>query len=80
MKLFQSPTSPYVRKVRVMIREKGLGGIEEIAVNPWDDPPDSCAPPALWAKCQHWSSTMAPFSTTARSSASIWTVSAVGRA
>ena len=40
MKLFQSPTSPYVRKVRVMIREKGLGGIEEIAVNPWDDPPE----------------------------------------
>ena len=40
MKLFQSPTSPYARKVRVMIREKGLSGIEEIAVNPWDDPPE----------------------------------------
>jgi glutathione S-transferase len=40
MKLFHAPTSPYARKVRVTIREKGLGDVEEIVVNPWEDPPE----------------------------------------
>lgn len=35
MKLFMSPTSPFVRKVRVVIRERGLADqVEEIAVVP----------------------------------------------
>ena len=40
MKLFYAPTSPYARKVRTFVREKGLSGVEEIAVNPWEDPPE----------------------------------------
>ncbi|WP_088347679.1 MULTISPECIES: glutathione S-transferase N-terminal domain-containing protein [Rhodomicrobium] len=39
MKLYHSPTSPYARKVRVVILEKALGGfIEEIAVDAYADP------------------------------------------
>jgi len=39
MKLFFSPTSPYVRKVRVVAMEKGLGDrIELVPANPWPDP------------------------------------------
>jgi glutathione S-transferase len=39
MKLFFSPTSPYVRKVRVVAIEKGLADrIELIPANPWPDP------------------------------------------
>ena len=38
MKLFHSPTSPYVRKVRVTVREKGLTGkVEDVAVNSMED-------------------------------------------
>lgn len=36
MKLILSPTSPYARKVRILIREKGLD-VEEIATVPFDD-------------------------------------------
>jgi len=39
MKLYSSPTSPYVRKVRVVAIEKGLSDrIELVAANPWPDP------------------------------------------
>ncbi len=39
MKLFFSPTSPYVRKVRVVALEKGLADrIELVPANPWPDP------------------------------------------
>jgi glutathione S-transferase len=41
MKLFYSPTSPYVRKVRVIVREKGMqAALEEVACNPYQDPPE----------------------------------------
>lgn len=44
MKLYMSGTSPYVRKVRVMAREKGLkDGIEEVLCNPFDDPAELSA-------------------------------------
>jgi len=43
MKLYYAPTSPYARKVRVAIAEKGLMGIEQIAVTPFDLPPDLLA-------------------------------------
>ena len=37
MKLFYSPTSPYARKVRIVIIEKGLqGSIEDVIVNPFE--------------------------------------------
>ncbi len=36
MKLIYSPTSPYARKVRILIHEKGLD-VEEIATVPFDD-------------------------------------------
>ncbi len=39
MKLLHSPTSPYVRKVRVVALEKGLSSrIELVPANPWPDP------------------------------------------
>jgi glutathione S-transferase len=39
MKLLYSPTSPYVRKVRVVAIEKGLADrIELVAAHPWPDP------------------------------------------
>ena len=39
MKLYHSPTSPYVRKVRVVAIEKGLSDrIELVAAVPWPDP------------------------------------------
>jgi glutathione S-transferase len=39
MKLYFSPTSPYVRKVRVVAIEKGLADrIELVPANPWPDP------------------------------------------
>lgn len=39
MKLIYANPSPYARKVRLTILEKGLTGIEPIAVNPFDLPP-----------------------------------------
>jgi len=39
MKLLHSPTSPYVRKVRVVALEKGLSSrIELVFAQPWPDP------------------------------------------
>ena len=39
MKLLQSPTSPYARKVRIVAIEKGLADrIELVAATPWPDP------------------------------------------
>ncbi len=39
MKLYYSPTSPYVRKVRVVAIEKGIADrIELVAASPWPDP------------------------------------------
>lgn len=39
MELFLSPTSPYARKVRVVLREKGLTDrVQETVVNPYRDP------------------------------------------
>ncbi len=41
MKLFFSPTSPYVRKVRIAAIELGLEDkIELILTNPWENPPE----------------------------------------
>ena len=41
MKLFYSSSSPFARKVRVVLREKGLAGrVEEIESNPFSDPAD----------------------------------------
>jgi len=41
MKLFFSPTSPYVRKVRIAAKELGLDDqIELISTNPWENPPE----------------------------------------
>jgi glutathione S-transferase len=39
MKLYSSSTSPYVRKVRVVVIEKGLADqVELVSANPWPDP------------------------------------------
>ncbi|MBN1379823.1 MAG: glutathione S-transferase N-terminal domain-containing protein [Gammaproteobacteria bacterium] len=44
MKLLFSPTSPYVRKVRIVAREKGLlGRISEVKSIPFDSPPELVA-------------------------------------
>ncbi len=44
MKLLYSPTSPYVRKVRVIAREKGLlEQISEVKAIPFDSPPELIA-------------------------------------
>jgi glutathione S-transferase len=41
MKLFYSPTSPYVRKVRIAAIELGLEEqIDLIVTNPWENPPE----------------------------------------
>lgn len=37
MKLIGSPTSPFVRKIRVLLIEKGYRDIEVEMHNPWDD-------------------------------------------
>jgi glutathione S-transferase len=38
MKLYWSAASPYARKCRILIRERGLKGIEEIVIDPFSDP------------------------------------------
>lgn len=44
MKLYVSPTSPYARKARVLLREKGLQDrVEEVFVNPHQDPAELLA-------------------------------------
>ncbi len=41
MQLYHATASPFARKVRVLVREKGLlGRVDEISVNPFADPPD----------------------------------------
>lgn len=47
MKLFYAPPSPFARKARVALRERGLTGIEEIPVNPFELPPSLVAVNAL---------------------------------
>jgi glutathione S-transferase len=43
MKLFYAIASPFARKVRVVIAEKQIAGIEEIHVSPFDLPPELVA-------------------------------------
>jgi len=44
MQLFVSPTSPYARKARIVLRERGLTGrVEEHAINPHHDPAELLA-------------------------------------
>lgn len=44
MKLFYSPTSPYVRKVMAVVITRGLeGGLELVPTNPHTSPPDLLA-------------------------------------
>lgn len=43
MKLFYSPTSPFARKVRVVMAERQLGEIELVTVSPFDLPPQLLA-------------------------------------
>lgn len=44
MQLYFSPTSPFARKVRAALIEKGLAaGVESIAVDPWASPQDLLA-------------------------------------
>lgn len=44
MKLYSSKTSPYSRKVRVVVQELGLGDrVEEIFTDPFDPPPEFLA-------------------------------------
>lgn len=43
MKLIGSPSSPFVRKIRVLLIEKGFGDIEVEMLNPWDASPEFLA-------------------------------------
>lgn len=43
MRLFYSPTSPFARKVRVLIAQKRLTGVELVSASPYDAPPDLVA-------------------------------------
>ena len=43
MKLIGSTTSPYVRKIRVLLIEKGFDDVEIEMHNPWDDPAELIA-------------------------------------
>lgn len=43
MRLFYSPTSPFARKIRVLIAEKQLAGIELVTASPFDAPADLVA-------------------------------------
>lgn len=43
MRLFHSPTSPFARKLRVLIAEKCLTGIDLVSASPFDAPPDLAA-------------------------------------
>lgn len=40
MRLFYAPTSPFARKIRVLIAEKQLTGIELVIASPFDAPPE----------------------------------------
>jgi glutathione S-transferase len=43
MKLYWSAASPYARKCRILIRERGLSDIEEIVTDPFSDPTELIA-------------------------------------
>lgn len=43
MRLFYSPTSPFARKIRVLIAEKQINGIELVGASPFDAPPELTA-------------------------------------
>jgi glutathione S-transferase len=43
MKLYYSKTSPFARKVRVVVAEKAIDGIEWLEVFPWDRPAELVA-------------------------------------
>lgn len=43
MKLFYAPNSPFARKARVVIREKGIEGVEEVLTMPMDNEPEFLA-------------------------------------
>lgn len=43
MKLYYSPASPFARKVRVLIAEKGIEGVEMVTVAPFDVPAELVA-------------------------------------
>ena len=43
MKLFGSINSPYARKCRIVVREKAIGGVEEIMVNAMEAAPELLA-------------------------------------
>jgi glutathione S-transferase len=46
MKLFYSPTSPYARKVRIVMLERGLdAGVEVVGVTPFENPVLAAANP-----------------------------------
>ena len=52
MKLIGSNTSPYVRKVRVVMAEKRIE-FEHVLENPWA--PDTKVPDSnRWARCPAW--------------------------
>jgi glutathione S-transferase len=43
MKLYWSAASPFARKCRILIRERGLSGVEEIVIDPFSDPAELIA-------------------------------------
>ena len=44
MRLYYSETSPYARKVRLVVREKHLGErVQELVSNPFEEAPDLTA-------------------------------------
>jgi glutathione S-transferase len=47
VKLFFAKASPFARKVRVLVAEKAIGGIEEVEVSPWARPAGLVAANAL---------------------------------
>ena len=57
MILYHSPTSPYVRKVMVLLHETGQlddVALENLATTPFD-PAEGLLPSNPWGKCPHWS-------------------------
>lgn len=43
MKLYMGVSSPFSRKARIVIREKGITSVEEVSVAPMEDPPELLA-------------------------------------
>jgi glutathione S-transferase len=52
MKLIGSLTSPYVRKVRIVMAEKKLD-FQLVLEDVWATTP-SCSSPTRWARCPAW--------------------------